>query len=234
MHYIFLGVIFIRYNRNKPLINETEQNLLSSCVVAVVGLGGLGGTIAEELARLGFGKLILIDGDQVDVTNLNRQIFATEPTVGKFKGNSALQRLQSINSTIDYEVHNIFLDKNNGESLLQGANIVIDALDNITSRRILKNACKNLNLPIIHGAIGGWYGHISFITPEDKTLEYLYPSHVDDVEPLGNPSFTAYLVGSIQVAQAVSWRLGKGNLLINKVLYIDLLTQDFQIVDVVW
>lgn len=222
-----------RYDRNKPLISEEEQKLIGSCAAAVVGLGGLGGTIAEQLARLGFGRLILIDGDVVDESNLNRQIFATEETIGLTKVEAALKRLRTVNSKTAYSVRNVRLDENNAVTLLRGADIVFDALDNISSRRILQAACKKLELPLVHGAIGGWCGQVSFLLPGDTAFDYLYPPDSGSAPQtqLGNLAPTASLVASMQVAQAVNWRLKKGELLTKRVLYIDLLTQEYNIIE---
>lgn len=222
-----------RYDRNRELISEREQERLTEAVVAVVGLGGLGGHSSEELARMGIGHLILIDFDVFDESNLNRQLFATEETLGHSKAEKARERLTMVNSDIVYSVHDVPLTSDNARELLLGAEIVVDALDSIPTRLILKDACRELGIPLVYGAIGGWYGQVSFIEPGDDTLDLLYPDPTAQgiEKKLGNPSFTPALVASIQVAETLKYLLGKGNLLKNKVLLIDLLCQDYQILE---
>jgi len=223
----------IRYARNKELISKDEQEKLSECTVAVVGLGGLGGNISEQLARLGVGNLILIDTDTVDETNLNRQLFATEKNVGEVKADAAKKRLMDVNSSLNYIFHSVYLDDSNAESILSQANIVVEAVDNIPTRFLLQDVCKKLNIPLVHGSIGGWYGQVSFIMPGDDSLNSIYPEkNAAGIEKkLGNPSFTPALIASIEVPEVVKYLLNKGDLLIKKLLFIDLLNHDYMKID---
>lgn len=223
----------LRYSRNKNLINEEEQAILAASCAAVVGLGGLGGGSAEQLARLGIGRLILIDHDSFDETNLNRQLFSTEATLGRRKAEVALERLRAVNSTLDYVMYDEKLTEANAHELLAGAQIVVDAVDNIETRLVLQEICKKLELPLVYGAIGGWYGQVSFIAPGDDTLDLIYPdpSAAGIEKKLGNPAFTPALVASIQVAEALKFLLGRGDLLRRKLLVVDLLHQDYSVLD---
>lgn len=223
----------LRYQRNKNLISPEEQTLLAGSCVAVIGLGGLGGHTAEQLARLGVGKLILIDLDCFDETNLNRQLFATEQNLGQRKVEGARQRLMAVNSALDYVYFDEKLTKENAAELLKGAQIVVDAVDNIETRLTLQAICKVLGLPLVYGAIGGWYGQVSFISPGDDTLNLIYPETdaVGIEKKLGNPAFTPAVVSSIQVAEVVKFLLGKGELLNKKLLLIDLLNQEYTVLD---
>lgn len=222
-----------RYDRNRELISQSDQDRLNNAVVAVVGLGGLGGHSSEQLARLGIGRLILIDYDVFDESNLNRQLFATEDTIGESKAHWAKERLTKVNSEIEYIFHDTRLTKDNARELLAGAEIVVDALDNIRTRLILQEACRELGVPLVYGAIGGWYGQVAFIEPGDDTLDLLYPDQdaVGIEKQLGNPSFTPALVASVQVAETLKYLLDRGSLLRNKVLLIDLLNQEYQVLE---
>jgi molybdopterin-synthase adenylyltransferase len=222
-----------RFDRNKELINDTEQEKLKNCTVAIVGLGGLGGHISEQLARLGIGSLILIDGDKIDESNLNRQLFATEKNIGQYKTEAAIERLMLINSSVKYICHSQLLDNINAVEILSGADIVLDAVDNISTRFVLQKACKNLNIPLVHGSIGGWYGQVSFIAPGDDTLNLIYPTEATHgvEKKLGNPAFTPAVIASIEVAESLKYILNKGNLLCKKMLYVDLLNQDYTIIE---
>ncbi len=222
-----------RYDRNRELISQEDQRILKNATVAVVGLGGLGGYISEGLARLGVGKLILIDFDIFEESNLNRQLFSTEENLGCSKADAAKERLNLVNSEVHYRFSKERLTEGNALELLKGAKIVVDALDSIETRLILEKACHSLNVPLVYGAIGGWYGQVSFIEPGDHTLRLLYPDpNAKGIEKtLGNPSFTPALVASIQVAETVKFLLGRGTLLKKKLLMIDLLNQEYEILD---
>ena len=223
-----------RYARNKELISAAEQALLQSKTAAIIGLGGLGGHIAEQLARLGLGRLILIDGDKLEQSNLNRQLFATENLLGLPKTEAALLRLKEVNSAVAYTSHQLRLTADNGPELLQGADIVLDATDNIATRLVLEAVCEQLGLPLIHGAIGGWWGQVSVVFPGDGTLSRLYPdSEAIGIEAkYGNPAFTPALVASIQAAEALKLCLGRPESLRGKLLSIDLLTHEYFTIDV--
>ena len=223
----------VRYQRNKSLINSQDQTKLAGSCVAVIGLGGLGGNTAEQLARLGIGKLILIDRDCFDETNLNRQLFATEKNIGQRKVDGASDRLMAINSSLHYEFFDGAVTADNAKELLNDAQIVVDSVDNIKTRRLLQTIWKTLDLPLVYGAIGGWYGQVSFIAPGDDTLNLVYPGteEVGIEQKLGNPAFTPAIVSSIQVAEVVKYLLGKGELLRKKLLLIDLLNQDYSVLD---
>lgn len=223
-----------RYDRNKNCISALEQQKLGAFCIAIVGLGGLGGYIAEELARIGVGRLILIDGDVFEETNLNRQILASEATMGRPKAEVAKERISQINPLVQTKAFVQRLTSQNATDLLDGAHLVMDAVDTIPTRRLLQDVCEVLNLPMVHGAISGWYGQVAFIRPKDRLFDYLYPIEaVHGIETeLGNPSFTPALVASLQVSEAVKWMLGKGELLEKKVLHIDLLNQEYTIIHV--
>ena len=218
-----------RYKKNRELINEEEQVVLSGKTVAVVGLGGLGGHIAEQLARLGVGNLILIDSDVADYTNLNRQLLATERTVGTQKANAAYERFFEVNSDLNYTVHAERLTLENGLELLAGADIVVDAVDNVRTRYTLESVCEQLGVPLVHGAIGGWWGQVSVIFPGDKCFSKLYPNPdaVGAEAHWGNPAFTPAIVASLQVAETLKLCLGKKEILRGKLLRIDILNHEY-------
>ena len=222
-----------RYARNK-IISKQEQVLLSEKTVAIVGMGGLGGHIAEQLARLGIGNLILIDGDVVEHSNLNRQLFATEQTLGAPKAAAAVKRLHEVNSDVRCAAHGVRLTLQNGSELLGGADIVVDAVDNITTRFELCKLCSRLDIPLVHGSIGGWWGQVSVIFPGDDTLEKLYPAgDVPGAEArYGNPAFTPALVASVQVAETLKLCLGKPEILRKKLLRIDLLEHEYFVINI--
>ena len=151
--------------------------------------------------------------------------------MGKSKAVTAQNRMKLVNPLINLTPVVEELSKENAEEILKGHDLIVDAVDSINTRFLLQEITAKLNIPLVHGAIAGWYGQVSTILPGDKTLEKIYPSRDGrGIEnDLGNPSFTPALVASIQVAEALKVLLGKGGILRNKLLYIDLLEQEYVI-----
>ena len=222
-----------RYERNKNMLTSEENSKLKDFRVCVVGCGGLGGYVIEFLGRLGIGWITAVDGDVFDETNLNRQLLSTEAAIGKSKALEAVERMKLVNSEIHVHGISAYVTPNNCEEIIRGHDAVVDALDNMTVRRLLEEHCEHLNIPMIHGAIAGWYGQVSTILPGDRTLEKIYPDgEQKGVETeLGNPSFTPALVASVEAAETLKVLLGKGDLLRNQLLTIDLLYHDYETYD---
>ena len=136
--------------RTRLLLGGNAMDKLSSVCVAVVGLGGVGGTCAEALVRCGIGHLILMDNDRVDVTNLNRQLFATASQIGHFKTDAAKERLLSIVPELKLTLLSQFFGEETKDSLFSlQPDIVVDAIDTVTAKLCLAKECQRRNIPII-------------------------------------------------------------------------------------
>lgn len=225
-----------RYAKNHNMLSIEEQDVLKNSSVCVVGCGGLGGYIIEMLARLGVGNITVIDGDRFDETNLNRQLNANEETIGISKALEAQKRVNLINSDVNVKARAGFLTQNNAINLLEYHDVVVDALDSIEMRFILQNTCASLNIPLVYGAIAGWYGQVATIMPGDHLLEKIYQGHREEQKKglevqLGNPSFTPALIASIQVSEVLKLLIHRGVLLRNKLLIIDLFSQEIEYLD---
>ena len=220
-----------RYNRNMKTISQEDNKKLRDFKVCVIGCGGIGGYVIELLGRLGIGTITAVDGDIFDITNLNRQLLSTEKLMGTSKALAAKLRMAAINSGVNLMPVVSFITPDNCEEIIAGHDIIVDALDNISVRKLLEKNCEELNIPLVYGAIAGWYGYVSTIMPGDRTIEKLYPGEMEKgaEQELGNPSFTPALVASIEVAEIVKVLLGKGNILSKKLLTIDLLAQEYEI-----
>jgi molybdopterin/thiamine biosynthesis adenylyltransferase len=224
--------ILDRYRRNVETLTLEENDRLKDFKVCVVGCGGLGGYVIEMLGRLGIGTITVVDGDCFEESNLNRQILSDSKSMGVNKALKAKQRMEEVNPLVDVQAIGIKLTNENGLDIIKDSNVVIDALDSIGTRLILENLCDELNVPLVHGAIAGWYGQVSTIFPGDKTLSRLYKSKVlEGIEKkLGNPSFTPAFVASIQVSEVIKILIGRGELLRRKLLIVDMLNQDYEVV----
>lgn len=223
-----------RYKMNSTTISEENMLTLQEKKVCIVGCGGLGGYIVEMLARVGVGSLVLVDGDSFAESNLNRQLISNESNLGKKKATECENRVRLINSQISTTAFTEYLDKNNASEILGGSHIVMDALDNPESRIILEKSCEELNIPLVHGAIGGWYGQVSLVMPGSKILSALYGNSNEGGEEnsLGNPSFTPANIASIQVAECIKYLIGQPSQLTNAILTVDLLRNDFEITNI--
>jgi len=216
-----------RYKRNLGVVSPSEQIKLLQSKVAIIGAGGLGGTVLELLTRMGIGELIIADKDIIVDSNLNRQILSTEKNLGQSKTEFAVKRVKEINSSIEITGHSTFIDSNNVKEIIKGAEVVVDALDNLPSRFVLQKACRDLKIPLVHGAIAGFNGQLTTIFPEDKGLELIYgsdkdlPEHGSEVT-LGAPTVTPAIIASLEVQEVIKILLKRGKLFRNKLLYLDI------------
>lgn len=201
-----------RYLKNFSAISQEEQKTLGEKSVLVVGCGGLGGYVIEYLGRLGVGMIRVVDGDTFNETNLNRQLLSSTMNIGKPKVRAAVQRLQAVNSQVRSEGFEEFLTSENASSFLQGMDVAVDALDNIPTRLLLQEACKLSSVPLVHGAIAGWWAQVCVVQPGEDYLSLLYPDpepHAGAEEELGVLSFTAAMAAALQASQVVKLLLSK-------------------------
>jgi molybdopterin/thiamine biosynthesis adenylyltransferase len=222
-----------RYSRNISTLSEEENESLKNYTVCVVGCGGLGGYIIEMLGRIGIGHIIAVDGDVFEESNLNRQILSDGESLGFKKAIIAKARMEKVNPLVKVEPITNKLTLENGAEIIKFANVVVDALDSIETRLILEKLCEKENKPLIHGAIAGWYGQVTTILPGDNTLSWFYKGKdlVGEEKKLGNPAFTPALVASIEVSEVIKLLINKGELLSSKILFIDLLNHDYEILE---
>lgn len=137
-------------SRERLLIGEDGIKQLANSTVCVLGLGGVGGSAAEALCRAGIGHLILVDHDTVDVTNLNRQLFATRQTIGQRKIDAAMDRLRSINPSVTLTLLDTFyLPENREEVFSHTPDFMIDAIDTVTAKLDLAEQCAERGIPLI-------------------------------------------------------------------------------------
>ena len=222
-----------RYLKNLKTLSLEEQKKLKETKVVVAGCGGLGGYVVEMLARLGIGFITVVDDEVFEETNLNRQIFCDINSLGKKKALVAKERILAVNPEVAVNPILIRIEERNAKELITGHKAVIDALDSIPHKILLEKACEELKIPLIHGAVAGWYGQVTTVFPGDRTLSIVYKDHTEGIEKeLGAPSFSPAVVAGIQVSELLKVILKKGEVLSKKLLYIDLLNQEFQKIEV--
>jgi molybdopterin/thiamine biosynthesis adenylyltransferase len=223
------GLLPARYQRNRETVTISDQLRLFRSRVVVIGCGGLGGYLVEELARIGVGTLVVVDPDVFEEHNLNRQLLSSPARLGKAKVEVARDRVREINPAVTVVARRDAFRRENAHDLLPGASLVLDGLDNVLTRRDLAAACRDLSLPLVHGAIAGWYGQVAVQLPGTDLSPLLPPTRGGKgVEAkLGNPSFTPAVVASLQVAEATKVLLGRGKPLAGRTLFVDLLEMRF-------
>jgi molybdopterin/thiamine biosynthesis adenylyltransferase len=221
------GVAPARYLRNLGTIGIEGQIALMEATVAVVGLGGLGGYVTGALARMGVGCLILIDGDAFEEHNLNRQLLSREFNLGTRKAKAACRRVAEVNSAVGTVCHDEVLSGDNASRLLKGADVVVDGLDHLPTRLVLQDSARELGIPMVHGAIGGFLGQVMTVFPEDPGLHALYGN--GDALPeqgleseLGTPAATPMVVAAWEAQEVVKILTGRGELLRGRLLVIDM------------
>lgn len=218
-----------RFLRNIPSITPEEQALLQNKKVFVAGCGGLGGYICEYLVRAGVGSVSAADGDVFEETNFNRQLLSLKSTLGLNKAAVAEERAKQINPEVHFTAFEEFFSAENSEVMLAEADIVIDALDSATSRIVLERECGKRELYLVHGAINGWNAQISVVKPGSGFLENLYEGFVPGDSSCLCP--TPALCAAVQAAEAIKILCGKPSALDGKLLLIDLLNMEFDIIE---
>jgi molybdopterin/thiamine biosynthesis adenylyltransferase len=226
---IRLGIYPRRYLRNREGLSLQDQLKLAESGVAVVGAGGLGGTVIQLLGRIGIGRLAVIDCDVFDETNLNRQVFCTRDWVGQPKALAVQTQMRLINPAAEVIAHNIRLDSANGPEILAGCQVIVDALDNVKDRLTLEALAKSLGVPFVHGALAGFEGQLLTVFPEDPGLKQIYGSGEEGASAanrpeflLGVPSITPSLVATLEAMEVLKILLNRGTPFRNKMVYIDL------------
>lgn len=222
-----------RYERNGTTVTPEETALLGGSSVCVVGCGGLGGGVIENLIRIGVGSITAVDGDVFDETNLNRQVLSNEANMGLYKAEEAARQMNEINSQAKVTPLRAFLSEENAADIISGHDVVIDALDSTDARKTLERACEQENIPLVHGAIAGWNGQLAVIMPGAGILQCIYDDDGNKGEEreTGNPSFTPAVVSAMEAAETVKLLLGKSSPLRNSLLTVDLLEHRYEIID---
>lgn len=212
---------FDRYERQIRLFGKRGQGKLKKARVFLAGSGGLGCSAAMYLAAAGVGYLRIADHGRVELSNLNRQVLFGEADVGRLKVEVAKRRLRRINSGMEIEARPVKIQRNGIGALVGDCDLVIDALDNFDTRFILNEACLDKGIPLVHGAVFGFYGQATTIVPGRTVClkcVFLKAPPPQAVPIIGSISG---LIGCIQATETIKYFLKEGNLLENKLLMVD-------------
>ncbi len=210
-----------RYARQILLFGEEGQERLKRARVFIAGAGGLGCPIALYLAVAGVGEIRLVDRDIVDLTNLNRQVLHRERDIGTPKAKSAEAKLREANPDIRVEGLAATIDEANVRDLVGDADLIVDAMDNFPTRYLLNREALRSGIPLLHGAVRGFDGQATTIVPgRTACLECLFPE-APPAEVFPIVGTTPGIIGVIQANEAIKYLLGRGDLLLDRLLLWD-------------
>lgn len=216
------GILPLRYLRNYPSLAISEQFQLAFKSVLVVGAGGLGGEILLCLARLGVGRLIVVDPGRFDETNLNRQALCTPASMAMTKVHTAQNTVAELNPGVEVAIHPVRLTLQNREHILAGADVAVDALDSVQDRLVLEQGAKDAGIPLVHAAIDGFFGQLMTVYPQDKGLAQIYGSQAPQTSSSGNLPMTASSMANLQAMEVLKILLGRGRTIRNQLLTLEL------------
>lgn len=213
----------MRYHRQMLLSGwgEAGQRRLKESSVLVAGAGGLGSPVCLYLAAAGVGELRIVDSDEVELSNLNRQILHSEGRLGMPKAESAAQALNVLNSGVRVTPFVEQLEANNIERILGEACLVVDCLDNYETRYLLNACCLQRGIPLVHGAIWGFVGQVTFLQPPETPCLRCIVSQPPVKSTFPVLGATAGVTGCIQALEALKYLAGVGTNLKGKLLYWD-------------
>ncbi len=202
----------LRYSRQTMLsqIGEQGQMLLQQAKVLIVGIGGLGNPVSMYLTAAGIGKLFLVDGDNIELTNLQRQVLFNEDDIGINKADSAAEKLTKQNPDVDIEVIDEMFDQELANYYIPNVDVVIDCTDNIQTRYLLNQACIDHKTPLIVGAATGFDGQQMVIDPRDNNsacYQCLFPESerapANNCQTVGIVGPVLAIIGGMQALQTI-------------------------------
>jgi len=219
-----------RYSRQIMLeeIGYQGQLKLRNATVCVVGVGGLGNPVTTRLVAMGIGKLRIVDRDVIELSNLHRQTMFDDLDVGQVKVEVAAKKLQKLNPDVVVEALPVSVNDYTALDVVEGCDVVIDALDSVNARYSLNKACVEKNIPFVTGAAVATQGQVFTILPKKSACYFCrFPGTLDEdsmptcsIEGV-HPSILS-IIGGIEVSEAVRIIVGKKPILLDHQLSIDL------------
>lgn len=229
-----------RYSRTMilPKVGGRGQKKLVAAKVLVIGAGGLGSPCAYYLAAAGVGTVGIVDGDEVDLSNLQRQILHSTSDIGRLKALSAQERLRGLNPDVTVDARAERIQASNAVSLITPYDVIIDGSDNFATRYLVNDACVMAKKPLVHAGVFQFEGQIMTILPGQGPCyrcvfrEPPPPGAVPSCQEAGILGAVAGILGSLQATEALKIVLGVGELLVGRILTLDTLTMRTRVVKV--
>ena len=225
-----------RYSRHiilKEVGAKGQKKLLNSSVL-IIGAGGLGAPAALYLAAAGVGHIGIVDADEVDLSNLQRQVIHTTADIGKSKVKSAKETMEAINPDVKVSTYRMFVDASNIRELIREYDFIIDGTDNFPAKFLINDACVLEKKPFSHAGIIRFQGQLmTYVPGEGPCYRCVFknPPPKDAVptcKQAGVIGAMAGTIGTLQAMEAIKYIIGKGELLTGKLLTYDALKMDFR------
>ena len=224
-----------RYSRHIILqeVGVKGQKKLLNASVLIIGAGGLGAPAALYLAAAGVGTIGIVDADEVDLSNLQRQVIHTTNDVGKAKVKSAAETMEAINPDVTVKTYRTFVDSSNIMDLIKDYDFIIDGTDNFPAKFLINDACVMAEKPFSHAGIIRFKGQLmTYVPGEGPCYRCVFknPPPKDAVptcKQAGVIGAMGGVFGSLQAMEAIKYIIGKGDLLTGKLLTYDALKMEF-------
>lgn len=221
-----------------PKIGFKGQSKISQTTILIVGVGGLGCPVLQYLTSAGVGKIALMDGDKVDISNLQRQVFFSEDDIGKNKAIVAQKKAQKLNSQIQLNVYPEFLSQDNAEDILKNYDLILDCSDNFSTRYLINDICVKLDKTWIFAGISGFQGQLSVCNYQNSaTYRCIFPettqnTQINNCNETGVLGTVAGILGTLQANETLKVILNIGDILANRLLLFDGLKLESKIIKV--
>jgi len=230
-----------RYSRQIILkeIGGIGQKKLLSSKISLVGLGALGSPVAYYLVAAGIGNLKVIDYDSVETSNLHRQILHFTEDINRKKTESAIKKLNNLNPDCNIEIISEKLTPSNAKEYLRDSDFVIEGSDNFPTKMLVNDTCIYLKIPFTIAGVLRFHGQIITVVPEEKTACYrcLFSDVIEiptgmSCSQAGVIGLIPGILGCLEANEAIKFILQAGDLIVNKILYIDLLQNTFNFINI--
>ena len=226
---------FVRYERQLRIHNlgREEQLKLKKASILVAGVGGLGSIASTYLALAGFGRIVLVDKEVVELSNLNRQMLYTEEDIGEYKALKAAEKLRKLNPNIEAEPIVEEISEKNVEDIVGKVDIVVDGQDNFRTRFLINEACVKQGKPFIHAAIFGLEGRLMTIIPgKGPCLRCLIPEEPPEYGVIPVLGAIPGVMGCLEAVEAVKLVTGIGEPAVGRLIVFDGEEMNFHIIPI--
>lgn len=215
---------YAKYTRHLvlPDFNISDQDKLTKAKILCIGAGGLGSPALTYLSIMGIGNIDIIDYDNVEFSNLNRQFIFTEKNINQNKAVLTKKYIKNINKKLNCKIYTEKLTDKNITAILKNYNIVLDCTDNLKTKLLINNYALNLNIPVIHGAIFGYEGYVTILQKNKICLNCIYTHlKINECTNYGVYGPSAGIVGIIQASETIKFLIKKETLN-RKIFFINL------------
>lgn len=219
-----------RYDRQLPIFGEEGQDRLRTSTVGVIGCGGLGSTVITALSSAGVGRLVLVDRDSPDESNLNRQFIYRSGQTGR-KADIAGRWAVSVNPDVSVVSHPLELTDGNCAGILSGCDVLVDCLDTVAARRMLNRYAVSSGKILVHAGVSGFQGQVTVVVPGRTPCLECILNDIGTVSVQPAVGCAVSFIGSAEAAEAVKMITGTGEPLAGRLLVADLEHNHFETVD---